>query len=407
MLDHQIGNRVDGVCVFGSTGGNGSFSEDEMKRGIEVAAHHVDGRISVIAGTGARTTAGCTRLSRHAEAVGCDGVMILPMTYWPLTLDEVRAHYERVADAIGLPICVYNNPWTHRHRHAARVPRRAGAAREHALRQGKHRRSRAHQRDPQADRRRRRDHRRLGVDEPPAFSAGATGWAPVVTNFLPGLAMAFFRAAVHDRDLAGARAMWDRLFPICELICAKSHIRVGHTGLDILGRPVGPPRRPLRLLDEKIAGCCDRCSKPRARSARRKARGSPPSSGAGASVAVHALPTGEADMSRTATEWAKRPSLPATHFVDNAIFTSEEIFREEKEKIFDRVWKFVCHDQELPEPFDYRTTTLAGTPLIVSRDGDGRVRGFVNACSHRGSLVLRRPRGNARRWVLPVSSMGL
>lgn len=106
-------------------------------------------------------------------------------------------------------------------------------------------------------------------------------------------------------------------------------------------------------------------------------------------------------MSRTAIEWAKRPSLPASHFVDNAIFTSEEIFREEKEKIFDRVWKFVCHEQELPEPFDYRTTTLAGTPLIISRDGDGRVRGFVNACSHRGSLVLRRPRGNARRWVCP------
>ena len=35
------------------------------------------------------------------------------------------------------------------------------------------------------------------------------------------------------------------------MICAKSHIRVGHTGLDILGRPVGPPRRPLRMLGEE------------------------------------------------------------------------------------------------------------------------------------------------------------
>ncbi len=251
VLDHQIENRVDGVCVFGSTGGNGSFSEDEMKRGIEVAARHVDGRISVIAGTGARTTSGCTRLSQHAGAVGCDGVMILPMTYWPLTLDEVRAHYERVADAIDLPICVYNNPWTT----GIDMPPEflAELARHENMRCIK---------ESTGDLARISAIRRLTGDgvaivagwestSLQAFSAGATGWAPVVTNFLPDLAMAFFRAAVHDHDLAGARAIWDRLFPICELICAKSHIRVGHTGLDILGRPVGPPRRPLGMLDEE------------------------------------------------------------------------------------------------------------------------------------------------------------
>ena len=79
VLDHQIDNGIDGVCVFGSTGGNGSFTEEEMMRGTEVAARHVDGRISVIAGTGARTTTSCVHLSKNAQDVGCDGVMILPM----------------------------------------------------------------------------------------------------------------------------------------------------------------------------------------------------------------------------------------------------------------------------------------------------------------------------------------
>ena len=251
VLDHQIENRVDGVCVFGSTGGNGSFSEDEMKRGIEVAARHVDGRIATIAGTGARTTSACTRLSQHAEAVGCDGVMILPMTYWPLTLDEVRAHYERVADAIGLPICVYNNPWTT----GIDMPPEflAELARHPNMRCVK---------ESTGDLTRISRIRALTGDgvaivagwestSLQAFSAGATGWAPVVSNFLPAEAMAFFRAAVHDDDIATARGIWDRLFPICDMICAKSHIRVGHTGLDILGRPVGPPRRPLRMLGEE------------------------------------------------------------------------------------------------------------------------------------------------------------
>jgi 4-hydroxy-tetrahydrodipicolinate synthase len=78
--------------------------------------------------------------------------------------------------------------------------------------------------------------------------AGATGWAPVCTNFVPDLAMQFFHAAVRKLDAIDAGLKWDALFPICEFICAKSHIRVAHTGLDILGRPVGPPRRPLRML---------------------------------------------------------------------------------------------------------------------------------------------------------------
>jgi 4-hydroxy-tetrahydrodipicolinate synthase len=81
-----------------------------------------------------------------------------------------------------------------------------------------------------------------------AFMAGATGWAPVCTNFVPNRAMQFFDAAVRKRDAVDAGVKWDALFPICEFICAKSHIRVAHTGFEILGRPVGPPRRPLRML---------------------------------------------------------------------------------------------------------------------------------------------------------------
>ena len=111
-IDYQIENGVDGVCIFGSTGGNGSFTDDEMKKATAIAAKHIDGRISLVAGTGARTTSACISLSKHAEDVGCDGVMVLPVSYWPLSTDEVFEHYERVAKSINIPICVYNNPWT-------------------------------------------------------------------------------------------------------------------------------------------------------------------------------------------------------------------------------------------------------------------------------------------------------
>jgi dihydrodipicolinate synthase/N-acetylneuraminate lyase len=60
--------------------------------------------------------------------------------------------------------------------------------------------------------------------------------------------MKFFDAAVRQRNAVEAGLLLDGLFPICEFICAKSHIRTAHTGLDIVDRSVGPPRRPLRLL---------------------------------------------------------------------------------------------------------------------------------------------------------------
>lgn len=247
-IDYQIENGVDGVCLFGSTGGNGSFSDDEMKEATKRTVRHVDGRIAVIAGTGARTTAACIALSKHAQDAGCDGIMVLPVSYWPLTPDEVFEHYERVAAAVTVPICVYNNPWTTgvdmKPDFLARLVRLPNVS---CIKESTGDLSRI-----TAIRLLTKDGVTLiaGWESTSlqAFMAGATGWAPVCTNFAPRAAMDFFRAAVRERDAAESRTLWDRLFPLCEFICAKSHIRVAHTGLDIIGRPVGPPRRPMRML---------------------------------------------------------------------------------------------------------------------------------------------------------------
>lgn len=251
VLDHQIENGVNGICVFGSTGGNGSFTEDEMLRATAVAAKHIDGRIPFIAGTGTRTTSSCIRLSKNAQDAGCGGVMILPMSYWPLTPDEVMTHYERVAASISIPICVYNNPWT------TGVDMKPDFILKLSQLDNV-----SCVKESTGDLTRISAIRRLAGDaltiiagwestSLQAFVAGATGWAPVATNFLPHESMAFFRAAVYDRDFKKARETWDRLFPICEFICQKSHIRVAHTGVDILGRPAGPPRAPLRMLNSE------------------------------------------------------------------------------------------------------------------------------------------------------------
>ncbi len=102
-------------------------------------------------------------------------------------------------------------------------------------------------------------------------------------------------------------------------------------------------------------------------------------------------------MARNEAEWGQQPALPGTHFVNNLVYTDEMLFEAESESIFKRVWNFVCHESELPNPFDYRTAIVAGIPLVLIRGGDGTVRTFYNVCSHRGATLVREPRGNARK----------
>jgi len=116
-------------------------------------------------------------------------------------------------------------------------------------------------------------------------------------------------------------------------------------------------------------------------------------------------------MSRNSKEFFAPPKIPDTHYVDNRIYWDEGIFAEEQEKIFKKVWKFVCHESELPEIFDYRTANVAGTPLVIARGKDRTVRAFVNSCSHRGPEIVRNLRGNAKefeclfhRWIYDASS---
>jgi methanesulfonate monooxygenase large subunit len=102
-------------------------------------------------------------------------------------------------------------------------------------------------------------------------------------------------------------------------------------------------------------------------------------------------------MPRNTTQWERAPSLPNGDYVDNRVYTDEGIFKEERDRIFKKVWLFACHESELPNPHDFRTMVRSGSPLLVIRGGDGVIRTFINSCSHRGALLAREARGNAPR----------
>jgi phenylpropionate dioxygenase-like ring-hydroxylating dioxygenase large terminal subunit len=96
-----------------------------------------------------------------------------------------------------------------------------------------------------------------------------------------------------------------------------------------------------------------------------------------------------------------RPDLAESHYVDNRIYTDPAIFAEEQRRLFARVWSVVCLEAEVRQPGDFRTTSVAGTPLIVVRGRDGRVRAFDNVCRHRGMAVAREASGHAQAFQCP------
>lgn len=82
------------------------------------------------------------------------------------------------------------------------------------------------------------------------------------------------------------------------------------------------------------------------------------------------------------------------------IYTSPEIYQLEQERIFrGPTWSFVALEAELPNSGDFKSTFVGDTPVVVTRNGDRSLSVWVNRCAHRGAMVCRAPRGNARTHI--------
>ncbi len=100
---------------------------------------------------------------------------------------------------------------------------------------------------------------------------------------------------------------------------------------------------------------------------------------------------------RDARGWEQPPVTAPQGLVSGDVYTDPQVFAAEMRQVFRASWRLACHESELPDPYDYRTFEHAGQPLVAIRGGDGRVRCFLNVCSHRGARLLSQPSGNARR----------
>jgi 4-hydroxy-tetrahydrodipicolinate synthase len=114
VLDALIKDGVHGLIVMGTCGENNSLEPEEKRRVLKAAVEVTAGRTPIVVGVSEMTTPRAVQFARDAEAIGADGLMVLPAMVYVPTEAEMEAHFRKVAEATGLPIMLYNNPPAYR-----------------------------------------------------------------------------------------------------------------------------------------------------------------------------------------------------------------------------------------------------------------------------------------------------
>ena len=110
LVEFQIIQGTDAIIVCGTTGESATMSTNEKEDLIKFTVDIVDKRVPVIAGTGSNNTANSIELSKYAESVGADGLLLVTPYYNKTTQQGLIAHYSAIADTVNLPIILYNVP---------------------------------------------------------------------------------------------------------------------------------------------------------------------------------------------------------------------------------------------------------------------------------------------------------
>ncbi|OCA78503.1 dihydrodipicolinate synthase family protein [Chryseobacterium contaminans] len=250
MVEKLILSGSHGIASLGSAGVMPYLSDEEKEAVTEATIQQVNGRIPTLIGVSNLTTEKTIHHAQFAEKAGADAVMIIPMSYWKLTDDEIIAHYDAVASKISIPIMAYNNPATGGVDMSPALLKRlleipnvtmikestGDVQRMHYLR------------------------KELGEDVAfyngsnplalAAFAAGAIGWCTAAPNLIPELNLDLYKA-IQENQLHKAQDIFYKQVELLKFIVAKGLPRAVKAGLDILGEESGYLRNPLKPLTEK------------------------------------------------------------------------------------------------------------------------------------------------------------
>jgi len=247
LVERCIAAGVGGLVTTGSTGEFPTLTHEERRRVLETVIATARGRVPTVSSTGALSTKETIELSEHAEAAGAAAVMIVPPFYGELAWHELVAHFKAVSDRLSIPIMYYHLPGASGVKLSVERLRELGeVAGVTCLK------------DSSGDAVTEAALIQAGFDEPGfptllngadtlTFSALASGVRGVVwgaASFIPGPCVELHRLVV-DGDLEGARRLWSKIYPICELLEAVTYPAAVKLGARHVGLSTGPVRRPL------------------------------------------------------------------------------------------------------------------------------------------------------------------
>jgi len=266
LVQRLAAAQVDSITVLGSTGSYAYLSAEERSRVARLAVEHA-GNVPVVVGVGALRTSHVLTNVELAEGAGASGVLLAPMTYQPLTDDDVVELFRTVTRNTALPVVVYDNPGTTHfafstelYGRIAELPGIASIKIPGVPTDPRHARARL-----QEIRAVIPAHVTIGVSgdatAAAGLAAGCDAWYSVVAGTLPALALRITRPALAGRtDEAVAES--DRLAPLWQLFAEFGSLRVVAAIAERLElAPRGCLPLPIQGLDEdqraRVAGVVD------------------------------------------------------------------------------------------------------------------------------------------------------
>lgn len=246
VIDYVMAGGVHGIFVMGSNGEFYAFDADNQRRAVEVTVEHVAGRLPVYAGASAITTKEAVALGKAAEAAGADALTVLTPMFIQPNDSELYDHFKTIAEAVELPVLLYNNPGKTTNdislpllRRLAEIPNIVGIKNttENFPQTVRYIHAARHIENFQV---------LAGSDYLiyATLSHGGVGCVAGTANAAPKLVVEIYEAFQRG-DHAGALAAQYRLLPLRDTYGWGSFPVVMKDCLNLLGLDVGPPVKPI------------------------------------------------------------------------------------------------------------------------------------------------------------------
>ncbi len=253
LIDFQLANKTDGILLMGSTGESPALSMDERQDILQEVIPYCEGKLPVFAGTTCGNTKQTIELTQYAERVGADGALLVVPPYLRPSQDGLHEHFKAVAEAVDIPIAIYNNP--------GRVGVNIEPATIVALAEIPNivadKEAMASINQLVQIRRQAGDRLNLLCCDAPAFSLivptlalGGHGTANICGNVIPQEMAEISRPWRSWEDVERTRELLFRYYPVMSALYSLTNPVVVKASLRLLGLPAGHVRRPLLDMDE-------------------------------------------------------------------------------------------------------------------------------------------------------------